>query len=90
LGAVALAAAAGLAIAGPASAAVADQRHPGGGAVFVQTDNIAGNRVVSYDRSADGTLRQSGSYPTGGRRGTRRVGEIPRKRLVRNFTSRSG
>jgi len=68
LGAVALAAAAGIAIAGPASAAVADQHHPdpGGGVVFVQTDNTAGNQVVTYDRSAGGALRESGSYPTGG------------------------
>jgi 6-phosphogluconolactonase (cycloisomerase 2 family) len=61
-------AAAVLMIAGPASAAVADQHVPGGagGVVFVQTDNTAGNQVVAYDRSADGTLRQSGTYAMGG------------------------
>jgi 6-phosphogluconolactonase (cycloisomerase 2 family) len=37
-----------------------------GGAVFVQTDNTAGNQVVAYQRAADGTLRQAGTYPTGG------------------------
>jgi hypothetical protein len=37
-----------------------------GGVVFVQTDNTAGNQVVAYDRSVGGTLRQAGSYPTGG------------------------
>src|SRR2546430_1467440 len=39
------------------------------GAVFVQTDNTAGNRVVAYDRAADGTLTPAGSYATGGRGG---------------------
>ena len=40
-----------------------------GHAVFVQTDNTAGNRVVAYDRAADGTLTPAGSYATGGRGG---------------------
>ena len=68
LGAVVMTAAAVVVIAGPASASVADQHPPGGagGVVFVQTDNTAGNQVVAYDRSADGTLRQSGTYATGG------------------------
>ena len=35
-------------------------------AVFVQTDNAAGNQVVAYDRAADGTLTQAGVYDTGG------------------------
>ena len=35
-------------------------------AVFVQTDDPAGNTVVAYDRNADGTLTQAGSYDTGG------------------------
>lgn len=35
-------------------------------AVFVQTDNIAGNRIVAYHRSPDGTLTLAGSYATGG------------------------
>jgi 6-phosphogluconolactonase (cycloisomerase 2 family) len=39
------------------------------GAVFVQTDNAAGNAVVVYDRARDGSLRQAGSYATGGRGG---------------------
>jgi 6-phosphogluconolactonase (cycloisomerase 2 family) len=34
--------------------------------VFVQTDNLAGNAVVAYDRGSDGTLTQAGTYPTGG------------------------
>jgi len=37
--------------------------------VFVQTDDTAGNRVVAYQRAADGTLTPAGSYPTGGRGG---------------------
>ena len=41
----------------------------GGHAVFVQTDNTAGNRVVAYRRAADGTLSPAGSYATGGRGG---------------------
>jgi hypothetical protein len=48
-------------LAGPASA---HPRPPG--AVFVQTDNPAGNTIVAYDRAPDGTLRQAGSYATGG------------------------
>jgi DNA-binding beta-propeller fold protein YncE len=39
------------------------------GAVFVQTDDPAGNTIVAYDRNADGSLRQAGSYRTGGRGG---------------------
>jgi DNA-binding beta-propeller fold protein YncE len=60
-GAAAGALAAAALFAGPASA------HPGPpGALFVQTDNPAGNAVVAYDRAADGGLRQAGSYGTGG------------------------
>jgi len=36
------------------------------GEVFVQTDAVAGNAIVVYDRTADGTLRAAGAYPTGG------------------------
>src|SRR5262249_34329511 len=35
-------------------------------AVFVQTDNPAGNQIVSYDRGSDGTLTPAGTYDTGG------------------------
>jgi DNA-binding beta-propeller fold protein YncE len=34
--------------------------------VFVQTDNVASNEVVAYDRAADGTLSPAGTYETGG------------------------
>ncbi|GAA1567717.1 MULTISPECIES: lactonase family protein [Kribbella] len=37
------------------------------GMVFVQNDDPAGgNQVVAYQRSADGSLHQAGTYPTGG------------------------
>jgi 6-phosphogluconolactonase (cycloisomerase 2 family) len=73
-GATALAAAtltaAAAAFAGPAGAAVShprDARFPGARhAVFVQTDNLAGNQVVAYHRAPDGTLTQAGTYATGG------------------------
>ncbi len=39
---------------------------PSGHAVFVQTDNTAGNQVVAYERAADGTLTPAGTYDTGG------------------------
>jgi 6-phosphogluconolactonase (cycloisomerase 2 family) len=48
------------ATAGSASAFAGDR------AVFVQTDNPAGNQVVVYDRATDGTLAQAGTYDTGG------------------------
>src|SRR5580704_18858258 len=52
-----------------ASAAVTGQQQfvPGAArAVFVQTDNLAGNQVVAYHRAADGTLTLAGTYATGG------------------------
>jgi 6-phosphogluconolactonase (cycloisomerase 2 family) len=51
-----------------ASASTTGQRDFGHGreAVFVQTDNTAGNAVVVYDRAPDGTLTIAGTYPTGG------------------------
>jgi hypothetical protein len=49
-------------LAGPASAT--PQR--AAGAVFVQTDDPSGNQVVAYDRAPDGSLKQAGSYRTGG------------------------
>src|SRR5215218_11047469 len=35
-------------------------------AVFVQTNEPAGNRIVVYDRGNDGRLTPAGSYATGG------------------------
>jgi hypothetical protein len=65
---IAAAAAAVLTVAGPASAATHGHHHFSGGghAVFVQTDNTAGNQVAVYDRAGDGTLRPAGTYDTGG------------------------
>jgi hypothetical protein len=57
------------AFAGPAGAATAPSRDYGGHAdhaVFVQTDNLAGNQVVAYHRGHDGNLTQAGTYSTGG------------------------
>ncbi len=34
--------------------------------VFVQTDNLAGNQVVAYDRADNGSLTPDGTYDTGG------------------------
>ena len=71
--AVATTAAAAAIAATPAFASVsstaATARADGGHAVFVQTDNTAGNRIVAYRRGADGTLSPAGSYATGGRGG---------------------
>ena len=59
-----------VALAAPAAASAATAhaplRRPAGPAVFVQTDNTAGNQVVAYHRSGDGTLTLAGTYPTGG------------------------
>ncbi|MFE4950837.1 lactonase family protein [Leifsonia sp. NPDC056665] len=58
---------AGPALAAPASAdAAPDSTAHTGSAVFVQTDGLAGNAVVAYDRAGDGSLHQAGTYPTGG------------------------
>jgi DNA-binding beta-propeller fold protein YncE len=59
------------ALAGPASAAATPNwlRTGAARAVFVQTDNTAGNAVVAYHRAAGGSLTLAGSYPTGGRGG---------------------
>ncbi len=38
----------------------------GPAAVFVQTDNTAGNQVVAYSRAADGKLTPAGTYDTDG------------------------
>src|SRR2546421_3180208 len=38
----------------------------GSSAVFVQTNEPSGNRIVVYDRGADGQLSTAGTYATGG------------------------
>lgn len=62
-GAVAAAVAAALAALGGSSSALAAGT---ANAVFVQTDNLAGNQIVVYDRSSTGALTQAGIYDTGG------------------------
>jgi 6-phosphogluconolactonase (cycloisomerase 2 family) len=65
---VALLATVAAALAG-AQSAFAD---PGGGhgkVVFVQTNEVSGNRVLVYDRGDDGQLTAAGSYATGGNGG---------------------
>ena len=56
--------------AGSASAAVpSGGPATGGHAVFVETDDPAGNSVVAYRQNVDGTLTQARTYPTGGKGG---------------------
>jgi 6-phosphogluconolactonase (cycloisomerase 2 family) len=68
----ALAAGAAVGLGGLAAPAAGAQDAPGapaeGGfhAVFVQTDNPAGNQVVAYERAGDGALTPAGTYDTGG------------------------
>jgi 6-phosphogluconolactonase (cycloisomerase 2 family) len=68
LGTTVLAAAAATAFAGTADAATAHGQPNGGAdhALFVQTDNVAGNQVVAYHRAGNGTLTLAGRYGTGG------------------------
>jgi 6-phosphogluconolactonase (cycloisomerase 2 family) len=62
LSAVALPAVAGADPAPPIPAFAQGGNH----AVFVQTDNTAGNQIVAYHRNANGTLTAAGTYATGG------------------------
>jgi hypothetical protein len=57
--------------AAPASASTSAATRATGAshAVFVQTGNTAGNRIVAYRRASGGTLAPAGSYATGGRGG---------------------
>ncbi|HSC49718.1 MAG TPA: hypothetical protein VLD16_05585 [Gaiellaceae bacterium] len=49
-----------------AQSALAGQDGRQGAAVFVQTNELGGNRIAVFDRGADGQLTQVGLYPTGG------------------------
>jgi 6-phosphogluconolactonase (cycloisomerase 2 family) len=44
-------------------------RHDDKGFVFVQTNEVSGNRIVVYRRGDDGHLSQAGDYATGGNGG---------------------
>ena len=64
--------AAGLApalVTAPSYAATATQAPSHGGAVFVQTDDLRHNSIVSFRRDADGHLQRVGEFFTGGRGG---------------------
>ena len=65
MAAVAVAVTAMAAAATPAFASASSSAGVGqtGHAVFVQTDNAAGNLVVAYDRAADGTLALAAATP---------------------------
>jgi len=54
------------ALAAPAPAAHHPHNVGAPGAVFVQTNNVAGNAVVAYHRNPNGTLKLVATYPTGG------------------------
>ena len=49
--------------------AFADPGDGHGKVVFVQTNQLSGNRILVYDRGQDGQLTQAGSYATGGNGG---------------------
>jgi 6-phosphogluconolactonase (cycloisomerase 2 family) len=60
------------ALGAPSASAAADRdatHGHGRHAVFVQTDDPAGNRIVAYHRADDGRLTQAAAYGTGGRGG---------------------
>src|SRR5262245_16908614 len=40
-----------------------------GSVVWVQTNEVSGNKIVVFDRAGDGSLSQAGVYPTGGNGG---------------------
>ena len=61
----ALAGAATLLLVG-AQPALADHHGGDRSVVFVQTNELGGNRIAVFDQGADGRLTQAGSYPTGG------------------------
>jgi 6-phosphogluconolactonase (cycloisomerase 2 family) len=61
-----------VALAIPATAAHAADGDTNGGAapaVFVQTNDPAGNAILAYSRASDGTLSPAGSFATGGNGG---------------------
>jgi 6-phosphogluconolactonase (cycloisomerase 2 family) len=67
----AIVAAATAAVALPAGAVAATPDAAGvSPAVFVQTNDPSGNAVLSFERAADGSLTQDGSFATGGLGGT--------------------
>ncbi len=55
-----------LALFAPAMAAPLPAGSALGGAAFTQTNAVAGNEIVAYDRSPSGTLTWAGNFSTGG------------------------
>ena len=49
-----------------AQPALAGHHGGSGSVVFVQTNELGGNRIAVFDQGSDGRLTQAGSYPTGG------------------------
>ncbi|MGH3084904.1 MAG: beta-propeller fold lactonase family protein, partial [Gaiellaceae bacterium] len=44
--------------------------------VFVQTNELNGNRIVVFERERNGSLEREASYPTGGRGGAAAPGTV--------------
>ncbi|MFD3523313.1 lactonase family protein [Streptomyces sp. NPDC058653] len=69
---IAVAVAASMATLAAAPAAAEQDRHAkghGGGPVFVQTDDVRGNKIVAYHRAPDGKLHKRAVYATAGKGG---------------------
>ena len=68
---IALIAAFATALAGAQAAYTKNPKHGrhGGNVVFVQTNELNGNRIAVYDQNGNGTLSPAGTYATGGNGG---------------------
>lgn len=76
---IALIAAVATALAGAQAAYTKDPKrgkgHRDGKVVFVQTNELNGNRIAVYDQNADGTLSPAATYATGGNGGIAAPGD---------------
>jgi 6-phosphogluconolactonase (cycloisomerase 2 family) len=77
---IALIAAVATALAGAQAAYTKNPKNPkkghrGENVVFVQTNELNGNRIAVYNRNADGTLSSAGTYATGGNGGIAAPGD---------------
>jgi 6-phosphogluconolactonase (cycloisomerase 2 family) len=79
---IALIAAVATALAGAQAAYTKNPKNPkegkgrhSGQVVFVQTNELNGNRIAVYDRSSDGTLSPAGTFATGGNGGIATPGD---------------
>lgn len=68
---IAVVVAASMATLAAAPAPAGPDQHPTGhrGPVFVQTDDVRGNKIVAYHRAPDGALHKRGVYATDGKGG---------------------